>query len=141
MKKSFKAIGMAATLALSVSALGLVTAGCAGDQSSRSTGTYIDDTAVSTKVKTELLTDKEVKSSDVKVRTYNGEVQLSGFVDSQDQKDRAVQVARAVPGVRVVRDDLIVKAPVTAQGPAVVTEPAGAETPPPAPVQEPNANR
>jgi osmotically-inducible protein OsmY len=141
MTKSFKAIGMAAGLALSVSVMAVVTAGCAGNQTSRSTGTYIDDTAVSTKVKTELLTDKDVKGTEVKVRTYNGEVQLSGFVDSPDQKIRAVQVARAVPGVRVVWDDLIVKAPATAQGPAVVQEAAGAEAPVPPPVPEPNANR
>jgi hyperosmotically inducible protein len=141
MKKSFKAMGMAATLAVSLAALGLLSAGCAGDQNSRSTGTYIDDAAVSTKVKTELLTDKDVEGTEVKVRTYNGEVQLSGFVDSPDQKARAVQVARAVPGVRVVRDDLIVKSPTTAQGPGVVEDPAGAEAPAPAPVQDADANR
>lgn len=139
MKHALKAIGLAAGLALSMASMALVTAGCAGSQNSRSTGTYIDDTAVSTKVKTELLTAKDVKSTDIKVRTYDGEVQLSGFVDSLDQKARAVEIARAVPGVRLVRDDMIVKAPDTAMEPATVQEPAGAQTP--APVQEPRANQ
>jgi len=108
----------------------LVSGGCAGDQYSRSTGTYIDDSALSTKIKTQLLTDKDVKGTEVKVRTYNGEVQLSGFVDTQFEKDRAIAIARAAPGVRDVRDDMVVKAPATARGPAPLQEPAGAQAPP-----------
>jgi len=142
MTYSFKTFGVAAGLALAVSGAALITTGCAGDRYSRSTGTYIDDTAVSTKVKTELLTDKDVKGTEVKVRTYNGVVQLSGFVDTLPEKQRAIEIARAVPGVRQVRDDLIVKAPETAQGPAQVVEPAGAEAPaPPPPVTETTTNR
>jgi len=133
--KSLKAMGMAASFACAVAVTSLVTTGCAGDQNTRSTGTYIDDAAVSTKVKTELLADKQVKGTEVKVRTYGGDVQLSGFVDSPEEKTRAVEIARAVPGVRVVRDDLVVK---IAEAPTV-QEPAGAQTP--AAVQEPNANK
>jgi osmotically-inducible protein OsmY len=121
---------MAAVLAVTVSAAAMVTVGCAGSPTSRSTGTYIDDTAVSTKVKTELLADKNVKSTEVDVKTYGGEVQLSGFVDDAAQKERAVEIARAVPGVRNVRDDLVIKTPsATAQGNPTMQEPAGAEAP------------
>ena len=70
-----------------VIAAALVTTGCAGNATTRSTGTYIDDTAVSAKVKTELIADKNVKSTEIDVRTYGGQVQLSGFVDSPDQKE------------------------------------------------------
>jgi hyperosmotically inducible protein len=126
MKNSWKTTGLAAFLAA------FLAVGCAGNENSRSTGTYIDDTAVSAKVKTELLTDKRVKGTEVAVRTYNGEVQLSGFVDSPDQKVRAVQVARAVPGVRDVHDDLIVKVvPATAAvSGQPIQEAAGAQTQP-----------
>jgi osmotically-inducible protein OsmY len=129
MNKKLQAISLAASLALSLSVVAVATTGCAGDRSSRSTGTYIDDKAVSTKVKTQLLTDSDVKGTEVRVRTYDGEVQLSGFVDSAAQKDRAVAIARAVPGVRAVKDDLIVKTVNTAQGTAPVQEPAGAQAP------------
>ena len=126
MRNSWKTTGVAAGLAA------LLAVGCAGNATTRSTGTYVDDTAVSAKVKTELLTDKEVKGTEVAVRTYNGEVQLSGFVDSADQKVRAVQVARAVPGVRDVHDDLIVKVvPATAAASGQpIQEAAGAQTQP-----------
>lgn len=132
MNTTWKSIGMAAGLAITVAAGVVVTTGCAGSEYSRSTGQYIDDKTVSTKVKTELLTDKEVKGTQVEVTTYNGVVQLSGFVDTPAEKDRAVEVARAVPGVREVRDDLVVKMPQTAQAPGV-QEPAGAQAQPPAP--------
>jgi osmotically-inducible protein OsmY len=130
MKNSFKSIAAAVCLTA------LIGAGCAARENSRSTGTFVDDTTVSTKIKAELLADKNVKGTDVSVRTYNGEVQLSGFVDNSDQKIRAEQIARAVPGVRDVHDDLIVKTSPTAQVP--VNEAAGAQTPPPVASQSAN---
>src|SRR6185369_4630985 len=60
--------------------------GCTGDRYHRSTGAYLDDKAVSTKVKTALLTDPAVKGTQVRVRTYQGKVQLSGFVDNQAER-------------------------------------------------------
>jgi hyperosmotically inducible protein len=117
-------VGLSAFLALSLSTA-VLTVGCAGDQYHRSTGTYIDDTAVSTKVKTDLIADANVKAGEVRVRTYQGEVQLSGFVDTADQKQRAAEIARQVPGVRYVKNDIVVKAPApTAAG--QIQEPAGA---------------
>jgi hyperosmotically inducible protein len=88
-----------------------LTAGCAGDRYHRSTGEYLDDKSLSTRVKAALLADKVVSGLDVKVQTYEGVVQLSGFVDTPAQQQRAAEIARTVHGVREVRNDLIAKAP------------------------------
>ena len=63
-------------------------------------GTDIDDSTITTKVKSALLADADVKSFDIKVETRKGEVQLSGFVDNQAQIDRAIAVAKGVEGVK-----------------------------------------
>ena len=72
-------------------------------------GMKLDDSVVTTKVKTALLGDDQVKSRDIAVVTLKGEVQLSGFVDSQKQIDRAVVVATAVEGVTRVNNEMSVK--------------------------------
>lgn len=81
----------------------------AGGPTKRSAGEYIDDKAVSAKVKAALLKDPDVKGLQVKVETYNGVVQLSGFVDKPEQISRAAEVAKGVEGVKSVKNDLIVK--------------------------------
>ena len=73
-------------------------------------GTQIDDSAITTKVKSALLADPDVKSFDIKVETNKGVVQLSGFVDSQARVDRAVAIAKGVEGVKSVENKLSVKA-------------------------------
>ncbi len=72
-------------------------------------GMKLDDSVVTTKVKTALMGDDQVKSRDIAVVTLKGEVQLSGFVDSQKQIDRAVVVATAVEGVTRVNNEMSVK--------------------------------
>ena len=72
-------------------------------------GTEIDDTVVTTRVKSALLADADVKSFDFKVETRKGVVQLSGFVDSQAQIDRAIVATRAVEGVLGVVNEMSVK--------------------------------
>lgn len=72
-------------------------------------GEKIDDTVVTTKVKTALLADDTVKGMDIKVTTVGGEVQLSGVVDTQVQMDRAVEVAKAVEGAQRVQNGMTVK--------------------------------
>ena len=72
-------------------------------------GNKVDDSIVTTKVKAALLADATVKSLDIAVVTRKGEVQLSGFVDSQGQIDHAVEVARGVEGVRSVSNEMSVK--------------------------------
>jgi hyperosmotically inducible protein len=69
----------------------------------------VDDTAITTKVKSSLLGDKAVKSFEIKVETVKGVVQLSGFVDNSDQRSAAGKDAAAVSGVRDVENNLIVK--------------------------------
>ncbi len=90
---------------------GLFVASCAHQHPGheRSTGEVIDDAAISTKVKAALLAEKDVNSFDIKVKTFNGIVQLSGFVDSQWQIDKAVQLASGIGGVQSVTNDLIHK--------------------------------
>lgn len=72
-------------------------------------GNQVDDAVVSTRVKAALLADAHVKSFDIGVETLKGEVQLSGFVDSQDQIDRAVKLAGAVDGVHSVNNQMSLK--------------------------------
>ncbi|HUR41753.1 MAG TPA: BON domain-containing protein [Verrucomicrobiae bacterium] len=86
-----------------------VVAGCAHDQHARSTGEVIDDSAITTKVKSALLAEKDVNSLDIEVKTFEGTVQLSGFVDSQWQIDKATEIASGVAGVQHVTNNLIHK--------------------------------
>ena len=81
----------------------------AEDATKRSTGAYVDDKVVSTKVKAALLKDPEVKALQVNVETYQGVVQLSGFVDKSEQISRAAEVTKGVEGVKSVKNDLIVR--------------------------------
>lgn len=74
-----------------------------------SVGTQIDDTVVTTKVKSALVGDQEVKGLGIKVETRKGVVQLSGFADSQAQVDRAVTIARSVEGVTNVENGMTLK--------------------------------
>jgi len=84
-------------------------AACASTSKKESTGEYIDDSVITTKVKTLLATDDFLKSFQIGVETYKGSVQLSGFVASQKAADKAEEIARGVKGVESVKNDLIVK--------------------------------
>lgn len=72
-------------------------------------GTEIDDSVITTKVKSALLSDPDVKSFDIQTETRKGEVQLSGFVDNESQVERALAAARAVEGVKSVSNLMSVK--------------------------------
>lgn len=87
--------------------------GCAGTRLSKSTGEYIDDAALTAKVKAELFRDPIVSGMQVNVDTYKGIVQLNGFVDTPQEKARAEQIARNVPGVSGVQNKLSVKTNLT----------------------------
>ncbi len=84
-------------------------AGCASTQKQESTGQYVDDTAITTKVKAAIFNDPMLKSAEINVETFKGRVQLSGFVSSRDRIDRAVVVAQGVSGVTSVANDMRVK--------------------------------
>lgn len=72
-------------------------------------GNKVDDGIVTTKVKSALLADANIKSFDIAVVTRKGEVQLSGFVDNQGQIDRAIEVARGIDGVSGVGNEMSIK--------------------------------
>lgn len=84
--------------------VGLV--GCASTAKQESTGEFIDDSAITAKVKAALLNDPSVKSSEISVETFKGQVQLSGFVSSQAAIDKAIQITRRVGGVVSVKNDM-----------------------------------
>ena len=91
--------------------IGLITAflGCASTPTRESSGQYVDDSAITTRVKAAIFDDPSLKVLQINVETFKGEVQLSGFVDSAQNVRRAGEVARSVSGVRSVKNDLIVK--------------------------------
>jgi osmotically-inducible protein OsmY len=101
----FKAIALGLAVALGTAQF----AGCASQPTSRSTGRFVDDAAITAKVKTALARDPDVSALDVNVTTYRGVVQLSGFVDDQNQVRKAEQVARGIDGVKDVQNDVRVK--------------------------------
>ena len=90
-------------------ALGALSTGCAGTATRDSTGEYVDDSVITSRVKSALLGDEAVKSFAVSVETVKRVVQLSGFVNTSDQKAAAGRDAAGVAHVRSVQNDLIVK--------------------------------
>jgi len=82
---------------------------CASTPKQESAGEYVDDSVITTKVKSLLAVDDFLKSFQISVETYKGTVQLSGFVNSQQAVDKASEIARSVKGVKSVKNDLIVK--------------------------------
>ena len=84
-------------------------AACASTGTHESTGEYIDDSVITTKVKSLLGADDFLKSFQIGVETFQGTVQLSGFVNSQKAVDKAVEITRSVKGVKSVKNNLIVK--------------------------------
>lgn len=87
----------------------LTTTGCHRGEYSRSTGQYLDDKAISTKVKSAMLAQPGVPGTDITVQTFDRVVQLSGFVDTPSQKVRAEQIARGIGGVRAVQNNIMLR--------------------------------
>ena len=83
--------------------------GCAGDRYNQSTGEHIDDAATTSRVKDSLGGDTMYKYPDVKVTTFKGTVQLSGFVDNRSQKEHAGMLAKNAAGVKEVVNNITVK--------------------------------
>jgi osmotically-inducible protein OsmY len=101
--------------ALTVTALcaalggGLLVSGCSSTPTSKSTGEVIDDAWITTKVKAAFVEDPQVKALDIKVDTFKGTVQLSGFANSGAEITRAAQLARGIKGVQSVKNDIRLK--------------------------------
>lgn len=83
--------------------------GCAGNQTMESTGQYIDDTAITAKVKTAIFNEPSLKSAEINVETFKGRVQLSGFVATKSNVSQAVALAHGVTGVTSVKNDMRLK--------------------------------
>ena len=82
---------------------------CASTLTHESAGEYVDDSVITTKVKSLLAKDDFLRSFQIGVETYQGTVQLSGFVNSQQAVDKAGKITRSVKGVTSVKNNLIVK--------------------------------
>ncbi|HET6756823.1 MAG TPA: BON domain-containing protein [Burkholderiales bacterium] len=90
--------------------LGVFLVACAGGESKRATGEYVDDKVISTKVKTNLGTELGAGSAvDIQVETYKGTVQLSGFVKTQEEKQKATEIAKKVTGVEKVVNNIALR--------------------------------
>jgi osmotically-inducible protein OsmY len=83
--------------------------GCASTSKHEGTGEYFDDTVITTKVKAAVLKEPSLKSAEINVETFKGVVQLSGFVNSQEDINKAVVVARGVEGVKSVTNSMKLK--------------------------------
>jgi osmotically-inducible protein OsmY len=99
MKSSFTRIAAAALFAA-------VLAGCSSTPTSSGTGEWIDDTWITTKVKTQLIGDTTVSGTSINVETFRGVVQLSGFAATQAEINAAVKLAGGVSGVKSVKNDI-----------------------------------
>jgi len=92
-----------------LSGITLISAGCAVVRGQQTTGSYVDDAAITTSIKAKFIDDKIVSASSISVETLNGTVQLSGFAKSMAEKTKAEQIARGTNNVRAVRNDIVVR--------------------------------
>lgn len=106
--------------------------GCkSGTSSSRSTGEYVDDKEIKHEVKSAIHKDSILKSANINVESYRGIVQLTGFVDRQEQKDRATEIMRSIQGTKGLHNDIVVAR-------APYSEPAGSQPANKPPTPEPS---
>lgn len=101
LSKTFAAFLVATTL--------LTTAGCASTSKHEGSGEYVDDSVITTKVKAMLFDEPNLRSGQINVETFKGVVQLSGFVSTQADINKAIAVARSVKGVDSVKNDMRLK--------------------------------
>jgi hyperosmotically inducible protein len=100
-----RTIAVATLAALSL----LAVSGCAVTRGQESVGAYVDDTAITTSVKSRYVDSKDVDASSIGVETLNGTVMLSGFAKNETEKSAAESVARKVNGVKSVKNQIAVR--------------------------------
>lgn len=83
--------------------------GCTTTPKRETAGQYVDDSVITTKVKAAIFDEMALKTFQINVTTFQGVVQLSGFVDSAENARKAGEIARTVQGVKEVKNDLIAK--------------------------------
>lgn len=103
MKQTHKIAAALFTVAL------LGTTGCAPTRTQEGTGEYVDDSVITTKVKASIFNEPSLKSTEINVETFKGQVQLSGFVAQPEDIAKAGEIARGVKGVTEVKNDIRVK--------------------------------
>lgn len=94
---------------MSLASVALTLGACAATRTSEGTGEYVDDTVITSKMKAMILNDPSLKSAEINVETFKGRLQLSGFVNSRADMDRAVAIAREIKGVTSVANDMRLK--------------------------------
>jgi hyperosmotically inducible periplasmic protein len=82
---------------------------CSVARNQETVGSYVDDSLITTDIKSKMAADKDVAATSISVETLNGVTQLSGFAKSQLEKERAAEIARQAKGVRAVRNDIVVR--------------------------------
>jgi hyperosmotically inducible protein len=98
------------TLAAITTALLLLTVtGCAVTRGQETVGAYLDDTGITTQIKSRFVESKQVDASSISVETLNGTVMLSGFAKSQNERMSAETIARAITGVKAVKNEITVR--------------------------------
>jgi osmotically-inducible protein OsmY len=94
---------------LAIAVLAAALTACSTSPTQKTAGDYIDDTATTTRIKSAFVGDEQVSALDVGVKTYKGNVELTGFADNPREMQRAVEIARATPGVKSVHNDIRLK--------------------------------
>lgn len=97
------------TAAIALIAVFATLAACSSTATREGTGQYVDDTVITTKVKAAVLNEPRLNSAEINVETFKGRVQLSGFVATQGDIDKAVEVARNIQGVQSVSNAMRLK--------------------------------
>jgi hyperosmotically inducible protein len=109
MKVTASTLNLALCLGMLTSTAVITTTGCAGDKYNRSTGEYVDDQSIKVRVSDALHDNADYKFGGVNVDSFRGTVQLSGFVDTDDQKSKAGDIAKNVQGVKEVVNNITLK--------------------------------
>ncbi len=97
------------TIAAAIAAAALITTGCAVTRGQETVGAYVDDTTITTQVKSRFVENKQVDASSITVETLNGTVMLSGFAKDSTEKETAESIARRVNGVKSVKNAIAVR--------------------------------
>ena len=87
----------------------VLVSGCSVFRKQETVGAYVDDAAITTRVKAKFVENKDVAASAIKVETLNGTVQLSGFAKNATEKSMAESITRSTSGVRDVRNDIVIR--------------------------------
>lgn len=92
-----------------LSIIELIMSGCAVSRGQETVGSYVDDAGITTKIKTQLIDNKDVAGSSISVETLNGTVMLSGFAKSALERNTAERIAKQVKGVKAVKNEIAIR--------------------------------